>query len=114
MTFQNSKFKIFLSEDSDYKVAFRLLILCVILPFLLPAPHLITPGLKQTVYTEHPILGVHTRLTDEVAVPTVAAQIALRALAGHGAITRVAGLFSVLGESLGLRRCRSGHQEEEG
>lgn len=33
---------------------------------LQPAPLLITPGPPQTVQTSHPILGTHTRLTDEV------------------------------------------------
>ncbi|PID85400.1 MAG: hypothetical protein CSB13_08295 [Chloroflexi bacterium] len=54
------------SERFSFNIAMRLLILCLVLPLLLPAPHLITPGPQQTVYTEHPILGVHTRLTDEV------------------------------------------------
>lgn len=44
----------------------RLLILFFVLAFIRPAPHLITPGPPQTVQTNHPILGVHTRLTDEV------------------------------------------------
>jgi hypothetical protein len=51
---------------SEYYFGSRLLILCLMLPLLLPAPHLITPGPQQTVYTNHPILGIHTRLTDEV------------------------------------------------
>lgn len=44
----------------------RLLLLLILLRLLLPAPLLITPGPPQTVYSEHPIAGVHTRLTDEV------------------------------------------------
>lgn len=53
-------------SQSDYNIGWRLLILCLILPLLSPAPHLITPGLPQTVQTNKPIMGVHTRLTDEV------------------------------------------------
>jgi polysaccharide biosynthesis protein PslG len=49
-----------------YKTALRLLILCLALPLLLPAPLLITPGPRQIVHTTMPVLGVHTRLTDEV------------------------------------------------
>jgi hypothetical protein len=45
---------------------FRLLILVFILTLIQPAPVLIEPGAPQKVYTEHPIVGVHTRLTDEV------------------------------------------------
>jgi hypothetical protein len=44
----------------------RLLLLSVILTFIQPAPTLVTPGPPQKVYSEHPIVGVHTRLTDEV------------------------------------------------
>lgn len=44
----------------------RLFILLVVLALIRPAPHLITPGPPQSVQTNHPILGVHTRLTDEV------------------------------------------------
>lgn len=44
----------------------RLLGLALILSFLQPAPALITFGPPQTVDTTRPILGVHTRLTDEV------------------------------------------------
>ena len=50
----------------NYSMALRLLIFCLILPLLQPAPPLITPGPPQTVHTDHPIMGVHTRLTDEV------------------------------------------------
>ena len=38
----------------------------ILLRLLLPAPILITTGPPQTVHSEHPITGVHTRLTDEV------------------------------------------------
>jgi polysaccharide biosynthesis protein PslG len=48
------------------KILFRALLLLILLRLLLPAPVLITPGPPQTVNTQHPIVGVHTRLTDEV------------------------------------------------
>lgn len=51
---------------SNYKIGGRIFVLCLIIPLMLPPPHLITPGPPQTVSTTHPILGVHTRLTDEV------------------------------------------------
>jgi GH35 family endo-1,4-beta-xylanase len=44
----------------------RLLILTLVLASLQPSPILIIPGPKQVVKTNHPILAVHTRLTDEV------------------------------------------------
>lgn len=44
----------------------RLAALLLLLSLLQPAPILITPGPPQTVETAVPILGVHTRLTDEV------------------------------------------------
>ena len=44
----------------------RALLLLIMLRLLLPAPILITPGAPQTVTTEHPNVGVHTRLSDEV------------------------------------------------
>ncbi len=53
-------------QPSAFKTGFRLLILTLILPLLQPAPILIMPGPPQTVYSEHPITAVHTRLTDEV------------------------------------------------
>ncbi|MCK5921848.1 MAG: hypothetical protein KAG66_12955 [Methylococcales bacterium] len=40
--------------------------LTFLLTLLQPAPSLITPGPPQKVATTHPILGTHTRLTDEV------------------------------------------------
>lgn len=43
-----------------------LLALVGLLNFMQPAPPLVTLGPPQTVNTTHPILGVHTRLTDEV------------------------------------------------
>lgn len=48
------------------KILARLLLLLILLRLLLPAPVLVTPGPPQTVVTKHPVLGVHTRLTDEV------------------------------------------------
>lgn len=63
LTVQHSAFNI---QHSNFKPGLRLLILAIILPLLLPAPILITPGPPQTVHTTHPITGVHTRLTDEV------------------------------------------------
>lgn len=38
----------------------------LLLSFIQPPPNLITYGPPQTVQTNHPILAVHTRLTDEV------------------------------------------------
>ncbi|MCA9968988.1 MAG: cellulase family glycosylhydrolase [Anaerolineales bacterium] len=50
----------------NYRSGLRLLIAVFLVLLLRPAPLLITPGPPQTVTTSHPILGVHTRLTDEV------------------------------------------------
>ena len=44
----------------------RLLALALLLATLRPAPVLVTYGPPQAVTTTQPILGVHTRLTDEV------------------------------------------------
>ena len=44
----------------------RLLLFVILLRLLLPAPILVTIGPQQTVRSDHPITGVHTRLTDEV------------------------------------------------
>jgi polysaccharide biosynthesis protein PslG len=44
----------------------RLLFLIVGLSLIRPSPILITPGPPQTVQTNHPHVGVHTRLADEV------------------------------------------------
>ena len=44
----------------------RLLVLVTVVVLLQPAPLLVVRGQQQHVLTEHPILGVHTRLTDEV------------------------------------------------
>lgn len=46
----------------------RLVALLILLAAIRPAPLLITPGPPQTVTTSVPILGVHTRLSDEVEV----------------------------------------------
>jgi polysaccharide biosynthesis protein PslG len=51
---------------SAFLPGLRLLVLAIVFPLLLPAPILITPGPPQIVHTTHPIVGVHTRLTDEV------------------------------------------------
>jgi len=52
--------------DFRFQAGLRLLLLTLLLPWLQPPPLLITPGPPQTVHTTHPILGVHTRLIDEV------------------------------------------------
>lgn len=48
------------------RAGLRVLTLAILLTFFQPAPILIIPGPVQTVYTYHPNVGVHTRLTDEV------------------------------------------------
>jgi polysaccharide biosynthesis protein PslG len=60
LSFSNS------SPDISFRIGLRLVLLTFLLGLLQPAPHLITFGETQAVYSEHPILGVHTRLTDEV------------------------------------------------
>ncbi len=50
----------------QYHLALRLLLLAFLINLLQPAPLLVTPGPPQTVITGHPIVAVHTRLTDEV------------------------------------------------
>jgi polysaccharide biosynthesis protein PslG len=50
----------------QWRPATRLLLLVLILASLRPPPALVTPGAPQTVQTRVGILGVHTRLTDEV------------------------------------------------
>ncbi len=50
----------------SYLAGLRLLCFAFVVSLLQPPPLLITPGPPQTVYTQHPIVGVHTRLTDEV------------------------------------------------
>ena len=56
----------FSNQELKFRPAIQLLFLIVLLVSLRPAPDLITLGPPQTVDTEHEILGVHTRLTDEV------------------------------------------------
>jgi len=55
-----------IGRDIRYGSALRLLTLAILLTFLQPAPVLITYGESRPVATDLPILGVHTRLTDEV------------------------------------------------
>lgn len=55
-----------LQKTLSFATAFRLLLFSLLLPLIRPAPHLILPGPSQTVVTDHPVVGVHTRLTDEV------------------------------------------------
>lgn len=50
----------------NFHTGLRLFLLLGLLSLIAPAPILVTPGPPQTVYTQHPIVGVHTRLTDEV------------------------------------------------
>lgn len=52
--------------STHFTAGLRLLALALVISFLQPTPLLITPGPQQTVATTHPIVGVHTRLTDEV------------------------------------------------
>ena len=49
-----------------FKTGLSILFFVYLLGLLRPSPDLITSGPKQTVQTTHPILGVHTRLADEV------------------------------------------------
>jgi hypothetical protein len=57
----------FFKNSARYAAVFvRVLLFVILLRLLLPAPILITAGPPQTVRSEHPITGVHTRLTDEV------------------------------------------------
>ncbi len=64
-----SDFKSWLRQASgltSYQNGMRLLIFALLITVLKPEPVLIVPGPQQKVETQHPILGVHTRLTDEV------------------------------------------------
>ncbi len=51
---------------TSYRNGGRILIFALLFTLLKPEPPLIVPGPQQQVETQHPILGVHTRLTDEV------------------------------------------------
>jgi hypothetical protein len=55
-----------LKRRASYGPGLRLLGIAFLLSVLQPAPALITFGPRQEVATTQPILGVHTRLTDEV------------------------------------------------
>ena len=50
----------------QYRLGLRLFLLVCLLLLLQPAPVLVFPGPRQTVSTAHPVVAVHTRLTDEV------------------------------------------------
>jgi len=50
----------------NYQTGLRILLFIAILTLIQPTPLFIIPGPPQTVITNHPIIGVHTRLTDEV------------------------------------------------
>lgn len=50
----------------SFRVGGRLFLFIFLLSLIRPAPILVTPGPSRTVTSEHPIVGVHTRLTDEV------------------------------------------------
>lgn len=53
-------------RQASFRLGWRVLALALVLALLQPAPALITFGKPQPVFTTAPILGVHTRLTDEV------------------------------------------------
>ena len=53
-------------QQASFQLGWRVLALALVLALLQPAPALITFGEPQPVFTTAPILGVHTRLTDEV------------------------------------------------
>ena len=55
-----------LISGAVYGGGVRLALLALALAILQPAPILIMPGPQQVVQSTHQILGVHTRLTDEV------------------------------------------------
>ncbi|MFW6183398.1 MAG: hypothetical protein ACOC8X_06345 [Chloroflexota bacterium] len=54
------------NAELEFAFGLRLFFLLLIVTLLQPPPILVVPGPPQTVETEHPVLGVHTRLTDEV------------------------------------------------
>lgn len=51
---------------SAYRWGVPLLLIALVIVALPPMPHVLDPGPPQEVYTERPIVGVHTRLADEV------------------------------------------------
>ncbi len=53
-------------RELNFLPAIRILILVLIVVSLQPAPDLVALGQPQEVHSEHEVLGVHTRLTDEV------------------------------------------------
>lgn len=50
----------------SFRHGLRLLVLTLLLSILQPSPPLVVIGQPQQVVTDHALLGVHTRLTDEV------------------------------------------------
>lgn len=55
-----------LCRKASFSGGVRLLLFVLLLPLIRPAPILTRLGPPQTVTTNHPIVAVHTRLTDEV------------------------------------------------
>jgi len=55
-----------LIKGASFGAGWRLFLIALVIALLQPAPLLVVPGPRQEVQTRHPILGVHTRLTDEV------------------------------------------------
>jgi polysaccharide biosynthesis protein PslG len=55
-----------LRDGLRFGAGLRLVAFALIAASLRPAPVLVTAGPPQTVVTSHPIVGTHTRLTDEV------------------------------------------------
>lgn len=53
-------------REARFLTGGRLLLLILLAVVFQPAPNLVTAGLRQSVDTNRPTLGVHTRLTDEV------------------------------------------------
>lgn len=58
--------QLFARAPAEWRAGVYLFLLTLAISWLQPAPLLVTPGPTQVVETKHPILGVHTRLTDEV------------------------------------------------
>ncbi|MGH2537120.1 MAG: hypothetical protein ACRDHL_06980 [Candidatus Promineifilaceae bacterium] len=63
-----------------------LLLGCLVALALRPPPILVTPGPDQDVHSLHPILGVHTRLTDEVELWKIERSLELTREMGAGTI----------------------------